>query len=114
MTKRRERRMVKVTFSKAGKDDRLVEASEGDTLMQAALSNGIDEILADCGGALSCATCHVHIAPDWMDRVGAPGEEETAMLEMAVDPDETSRLSCQIVMTADLDGLEIVLPKSQL
>jgi 2Fe-2S ferredoxin len=106
--------MVKVTFSKAGKDDRLVEASEGDTLMQAALSNGIDEILADCGGALSCATCHVHIAPDWMDQVGAPGEEETAMLEMAVDPDETSRLSCQIVMTADLDGLEIVLPKSQL
>jgi 2Fe-2S ferredoxin len=106
--------MVKVTFSKAGKDDRLVEATEGDTLMQAALSNGIDEILADCGGALSCATCHVHIAPDWMDRVGAPGDEETAMLEMAVDPDETSRLSCQIKISAELDGLEIVLPKSQL
>ncbi|MFC0303371.1 2Fe-2S iron-sulfur cluster-binding protein [Rhizorhabdus histidinilytica] len=106
--------MVKVRFSKTGKDDRIVEASEGDTLMQTALSNGIDEILADCGGALSCATCHVHVAPDWMDRVGPPGDEEAAMLEMAVDPDGTSRLSCQIVMRADLDGLEITLPKSQL
>jgi len=106
--------MVKVTFRKPGKDDRLVEASEGDTLMQAALANGIGEILADCGGALSCATCHVHIAPDWMDRVGGPSDEEAAMLEMAVDPDETSRLSCQIVMATALDGLEVILPKSQL
>lgn len=106
--------MVKVTFSKAGKDDRVVEASDGDTLMQAALANSIDEILADCGGALSCATCHVHIAPDWLDRVGPPGNEEAAMLEMAVDPDGTSRLSCQIVLNAALDGLEITLPKSQL
>lgn len=106
--------MVKVTFSKAGKDDRLIDAPVGGTLMQAALDNDINEILADCGGALSCATCHVHIAGEWAERVGAPGDNEAAMLEMAVDPDETSRLSCQIVLTEELDGLRVVLPESQL
>lgn len=106
--------MVKVTFSKAGKDDRLVDAPVGETLMQAALNNDINEILADCGGALSCATCHVHIAQEWTERVGAPDENEAAMLEMAIDPDETSRLSCQIVLTEELDGLHVMLPQSQL
>ena len=106
--------MVKVTFSKPGKDDRVIETDAGETLMQAALNNDIAEILADCGGALSCATCHVHITPDWMERVGPPNEDEAAMLEMAVDPDDTSRLSCQILLSDELDGLHVVLPKSQL
>lgn len=106
--------MVKVIFSKAGKDDRSIEAPEGETLMHTALANDIHEILADCGGALSCATCHVHIAPEWIDLVGQPSADETAMLEMAVDPDETSRLSCQIVLTGELNGLRVNLPRSQL
>ena len=106
--------MVKVTFSKPGRDDRAIEGAEGETLMQAALANDINEILADCGGALSCATCHVHVAPEWMDRLAPPAADEVAMLEMAVDPDETSRLSCQIMLTSALDGLRIRLPLSQL
>jgi 2Fe-2S ferredoxin len=105
--------MVKVIFRKAGKEDRTIEAAQGDTLMRAAIDNGIDEILADCGGALSCATCHVHIAAGWLDRVGSPDTAEAALLELAVDPDETSRLSCQIVLGNELDGLEVKLPKSQ-
>ena len=106
--------MVRVVFIKADGSEREIEAPVGETLMQAGINNGIDEILADCGGALSCATCHVHIAKAWMDRAGAPGEEESAMLEMAVDPDEQSRLSCQIELSEALDGLTVLLPASQL
>lgn len=105
--------MVKIVFKKDGKDDRLVEGDDGASLMQAALANDIGEILADCGGALSCATCHVYIADAWRARVGDADEEEKAMLEMAVDPDERSRLSCQITLAPELDGLEVILPKSQ-
>lgn len=105
--------MVKVIFKKEGKDDRIAEGDVGASVMETAIKSDIGEILADCGGALSCATCHVYIADRWREAVGAPGDEEEAMLEMTVDPDERSRLSCQITLTAELDGLEIILPKSQ-
>lgn len=106
--------MVKVVFKKEGVHDRVVEGDDGSSVMETALANNIGEILADCGGALSCATCHVYVDPAWRERAGAPSEDEGAMLEMAVDPDERSRLSCQIKLSAQLDGLEIILPKSQL
>lgn len=106
--------MVQIVFTKDGKDDRVVDGKEGATLMEAALINDIGEILADCGGALSCATCHVYIADEWRERVGDPDDEERTMLEMAVDPDERSRLSCQITLTSEMDGLKVILPKSQL
>ena len=106
--------MVKVIFKKAGKDDRVIEGATGVSVMEAALQNDIGEILADCGGALSCATCHVYVPDEWRDRVGEPAADEQAMLEMAVDPDERSRLSCQIRLNPELDGLQIILPKSQL
>lgn len=106
--------MVSIVFVKPDGSAREVEAPAGESLMQAGINNGIDEILADCGGCLSCATCHVHVAPEWMARVGPPSEEEAAMLEMAVDPDEHSRLSCQIRLEDSLNGLTIRLPASQL
>ena len=106
--------MVTVVFKKEGKDDRVVEAEAGLSVMEAAIANDIGEILADCGGALSCATCHVHIAKEWMEKVGKPSENEEAMLEMAIDADARSRLSCQLKLTDELDGLEIILPESQL
>lgn len=106
--------MVKVVFKKEGADDRIVEGDEGMSVMETALNGNIGEILADCGGALSCATCHVYVAEEWQDRVGKPDDEEEAMLEMAVDPDDRSRLSCQIKLCQELDGVEIILPKSQL
>jgi 2Fe-2S ferredoxin len=109
-----EQDMVEVTFVTHKGEKRTVEGQEGDSVMQVALNNGVAGILADCGGALSCATCHVHIAPDWIEKVGQPGAEEETMLEMAVDPDETSRLSCQISLSSALDGLVINLPASQL
>lgn len=106
--------MVKVVFKKSGKDDRVVEGAEGANIKDVALENDIAEILADCGGALSCATCHVYIPEEWQAKVSPASAEEEAMLEMAVDPDERSRLSCQVYLTADLEGLEVILPKSQL
>lgn len=105
--------MVKIVFKKDGVDDRIVEGASGESVMEVALVNDIGEILADCGGALSCATCHVYVAAQWRDRVGPPDAEEEAMLEMAIDPDERSRLSCQIKLAPELDGVEIILPASQ-
>ncbi|MBB5707448.1 2Fe-2S iron-sulfur cluster-binding protein [Sphingopyxis panaciterrulae] len=106
--------MVKVVFKKEGAEDRVVEGQVGNSIMETALDGNIGEILADCGGALSCATCHVYVPKEWQDRVGTAGAEEEAMLEMAVDPDERSRLSCQIGLSDEMDGVEIILPKSQL
>lgn len=106
--------MVNIVFMTVDGKRTDVSADAGDNVMQAALNADIRQILADCGGSMSCATCHVHVAPEWIDKTGRPGAEEEAMLEMAVDPDENSRLSCQIVMTEDLDGLVINLPRSQI
>lgn len=106
--------MVQLIFESHTGERNRVSAAAGVSLMQAALGSGVGGILGDCGGALACATCHVRIAPEWMEEVGSPSEQEAAMLEMAIDPDETSRLSCQIALTDELDGLRIILPASQL
>jgi 2Fe-2S ferredoxin len=106
--------MINIVFIKPNGDEVKIEAQEGETLMKAAVGNGVDEILADCGGALSCATCHVHVTPEWMARVGPPSDFEAQMLDMSIEPDEHSRLSCQIRLTPTLDGLKVRLPNSQL
>jgi 2Fe-2S ferredoxin len=91
-----------------------VAAREGDSLMQAAVAAGVAEIAADCGGMLTCATCHVHVPPAWRDRLPPPSADEDSMLEMTASPrDDGSRLSCQLLITADLDGLEVSLPQTQ-
>ena len=86
----------------------------GKSLMQAAVAAGIEGIAADCGGSLSCATCHVIVAPAWRARLPPAAADEAAMLEMTASPQEAgSRLSCQIVLTPELDGLSAALPASQ-
>jgi 2Fe-2S ferredoxin len=85
---------------------RSISGQSGQSLMRAALAAGIDGIAADCGGVLSCATCHVVVAPEWAARLPAPGADEDAMLEMTAAPREpNSRLSCQIVLAPELEGL---------
>lgn len=105
--------MVAVTFEYD--DGRHIQADlpEGMSLMEGALRQGIDGIDAECGGALSCATCHVHFSRDWFEKLPPPSPEETDMLEFAVEPTDTSRLSCQIMVKAELDGLPVRIPKSQ-
>ena len=91
-----------------------VKARTRSSLMQAALAAGIDAIAADCGGSMTCATCHVYVAPEWQDYLPPARVEEDAMLEMTAAPRESgSRLSCQIDLDASLDGLTVRVPATQ-
>lgn len=92
----------------------MVEIPAGHSLMEGAVNNDIAGILADCGGACSCATCHVLVDPAWVDVLPPREAMEEDMLEFAVEPGPTSRLSCQITITDALDGLIVTLPASQL
>jgi len=90
-----------------------VDADVGTTVMNAALDNLVPGIDADCGGECSCATCHVMVANGWTDVVGGPGEAEKSMLDLNPESKSNSRLSCQIEVTAELDGLVVNLPEFQ-
>ena len=86
----------------------------GQSLMRTAVDAGLEGIKADCGGVMSCATCHVYVDAAWASRLPPPGSDESAMLEMtAAERRPTSRLSCQIKLTPALDGLTVELPATQ-
>lgn len=85
-----------------------LEALEGFRIMEIIRDWGLD-IKAECGGACACATCHVHVGEDWIDKLAEPLEEEIDMLDSAFDVREDSRLSCQLIMTGELSGLEVTL-----
>jgi len=105
--------MAKITFLDPKGTARVVEAPEGWTVMEAAVKNDIPGIDADCGGACACATCHVYVDPAWTDKLPPKEEMEETMLDFAQDVKATSRLSCQLKVTADLDGLVVTTPDSQ-
>lgn len=90
-----------------------VDADNGSTVMENAVRNGVPGIEAECGGACACATCHVYVADDWSERVGRPEPMEEDMLDFAYDVRPTSRLSCQIRVSDDLDGLVVSVPERQ-
>ncbi|RUO74110.1 (2Fe-2S)-binding protein [Pseudidiomarina sediminum] len=85
----------------------------GQNLMEGAVDNMIDGILGECGGVMACATCHVYVAKEWQDKLPPASEREDDMIDMAIEPEENSRLSCQIEMTEELDGITVYLPRSQ-
>ena len=91
-----------------------VDVPEGNTVMEGAVDNMIDGILAECGGSCTCATCHVYVDDAWTSKLGSPGEFEKDLLEMVLEPAENSRLSCQIKVTSDLDGLTVRIPTAQI
>ena len=98
--------MAKVTFvTESGEE--ITENDGTSNLMEIARQNDVDGIIGACGGVCSCATCHVRVKPEWMERVGRPGEDEQDLLELEGRADERSRLSCQIEMTDELDGLVV-------
>jgi 2Fe-2S ferredoxin len=105
--------MPKVTFILNDGSVTEVDANLGDSVMQTAINNTVDGIVAECGGCMSCATCHVYIDDTWRERVGAPDANEQAMLELTIDPNENSRLSCQVIVTDELDGLTVTVPAAQ-
>ena len=105
--------MAKITFVDSEGRSRSVDAENGSTVMEVAILNSIPEILAECGGACACATCHVYVADDWKEQVGDPSPMEEDMLDFAFDVRPNSRLSCQIKVVEALDGLTVTVPERQ-
>lgn len=105
--------MGRVTYIESNGERHQVNLENGQSIMQGALDNLIEGILGECGGCCSCATCHCYVDDAWLEKVGAPDDMEKDMLDSVVDPKSSSRLSCQIQMSNDLDGLVVRLPESQ-
>jgi 2Fe-2S ferredoxin len=105
--------MVKITFVDARGVSRTVEAEPGSTVMENAIRNDIPGIEAECGGACACATCHVYVAEEWREAAGEPQPMEEDMLDFAFDVRPNSRLSCQIRVRPELDGLVVTTPERQ-
>ena len=105
--------MPKITFIDPAGEHRSVEAEIGSTVMENAIKNGVPGIEAECGGACACATCHVYVHDDWTGKTGRPEQMEEDMLDFAYDVRPTSRLSCQIKVKAEFDGLVVTVPEKQ-
>jgi ferredoxin, 2Fe-2S len=105
--------MVKITYIQPDGATASVDVESGLTVMEGAKLNDIDGVDAECGGACACATCHVYVDAAWRDAVGKPAEMEEDMLDFAFDVREGSRLSCQIKVTPELDGLVVRIPGKQ-
>lgn len=106
--------MPRIVFIKPDGERREVEAADGESVMHTALNNLIDGIVGECGGDLSCATCHVFVDPEWFPALGEPSTDEEDMLEATSEPPtKFSRLSCQIKCDEKLDGLVVHLPATQ-
>ena len=108
--------MIRITFFENPQDTTgtIIEAGAGVSVMKAAIAADIEGVAADCGGTLSCATCHVMVRAPWADQLPPMTDDEDSMLDYAASPREgNSRLSCQLVLTDELDGMEIDLPATQ-
>ena len=106
--------MPRIVFIKPDGQRREVDATVGESVMQAAVNNLVDGIVGECGGDLSCATCHVFVAPQWYDAVPEASADEEDMLEAtSEEPTKFSRLACQIKCGDELDGLIVHLPVTQ-
>ena len=105
--------MPKILFTDHDGETREVEAKPGMSLMEAAVQNMIPGIDADCGGACACATCHVYVDAEWLPKLKAKDDMEDSMLDFAEEVQDNSRLSCQILMNDDLDGITVTTPASQ-
>ena len=105
--------MAKITFIDTAGTARTVEGEVGSTVMEAAIKNGVPGIEAECGGACACSTCHVYIDDAWREKVGEPSPMEEDMLDFAYEVKPSSRLSCQIKVSEELDGLTVRTPERQ-
>jgi 2Fe-2S ferredoxin len=106
--------MPKITFIDSKGNKKTIDAATGGSLMEAADSHGVPEILADCAGAMACGTCHIYIDDNWYDKITKITDDEQGMIESSsINPNSKSRLSCQIEVTDDLDGLVVTTPEKQ-
>ena len=105
--------MAKITYIEHNGTNHPVDVQNGLTVMEGAVQNNIPGIDADCGGGMACATCHVYVKEDWFDKINKKNEGEDDMLDQAYEPKKNSRLSCQIIVSDDLDGLVVDMPEKQ-
>ena len=105
--------MAKITYIEHNGTNHTVDVQNGLTVMEGAVQNNIPGIDADCGGSMACATCHVYVKEDWFDKINKKNEGEDDMLDQAYEPKKNSRLSCQIIVSDDLDCLVVDMPEKQ-
>jgi ferredoxin, 2Fe-2S len=105
--------MVKITYIEFNGREHVIDVKPGSTVMEGAVKNSVPGIDADCGGACACATCHVYVEPAWEAKTGSRNDMEESMLDFAENVKPNSRLSCQIKVTEELDGLVVRMPESQ-
>ena len=105
--------MTKITYIESNGKSHQIDVANGLTVMEGAVQNNISGIDADCGGSMACATCHVYVKEDWFNRLPKKENGEEDMIDMAYEPNKFSRLSCQITISDELDGLVVQLPKKQ-
>ncbi len=105
--------MAKITYVEHTGKEHVIDVPVGWSLMEGAVKNRVPGIDADCGGGCACATCHVYVDGAWLEKIPASEYMERAMLDFAQGREKTSRLSCQIKVTADMDGMVVRMPKTQ-
>ena len=105
--------MAKVTYIENSGNSQTIEIANGLSVMEGAVQNDIPGIDADCGGGMACATCHVYVNEEWFEKMPKKEDGEEDMLDMAFEPKKNSRLSCQIIVSDELDGLIVSTPSKQ-
>ena len=105
--------MPKINFTDSSGNKRTVEIENGLSVMEGAVQNNINEIDADCGGSMACATCHVYVNEEWLNKIPKAEDAENDMIDVAFEPKKNSRLSCQLIVSDELDGLYVTTPKKQ-
>ena len=105
--------MPKITYIDSSGNQKTIEVEIGLTVMEGAIQNNVTGIDADCGGGMSCATCHVYVKEEWLNKLPKAEDAEQDMIDMAFEPKKNSRLSCQIVVGDELDGLVVTTPSKQ-
>ena len=105
--------MAKVTYVEQSGKSHSIEIANGLSVMEGAVQNDIPGIDADCGGGMACATCHVYVKEEWLDKLPKKEDGEEDMLDMAFEPKKNSRLSCQLTVSNELDGLVVNIPSKQ-
>ena len=106
--------MTKITYIEHNKKSRTIDVANGLSVMEGAVENNIPGIDADCGGSMACATCHVYVKEEWFNKLSQKEEGEEDMLDMAFEPKKNSRLSCQLIVSDQLEGLVVNLPEKQI
>ena len=105
--------MPKITYNDNQGDSKTIEVENGHSVMEGAIQNDIPGIDADCGGSMACATCHVYVEEKWLNKLPKAEEADVDMIDMAYEPKKNSRLSCQLIVSEELDGLIVTTPSKQ-